>query len=111
MKVPPATTASATAAPAASAEELMEAPVQEPHVESDDEMFNPDWGGDFVMPESPQNEPPPLQLALTDVPLPPAGLVLVSLKNDEGHDHNHTSSLVRSASFTKRGRTYGCSSG
>ena len=78
----------------------MEAPVQEPLVESDDEMFNPDWG-DVVMPESPQNEPPPLQLALTDAPLPPVGLVLVSLKNDEGHDHNHASSLVRSASFTK----------
>ena len=42
-----------------------------------------------------------MQLALTDVPLPPAGLVLVSLKNDEGHDHHHASSLARSASFTK----------
>ena len=78
----------------------MEAPVQERPQESDEEMVNPDWG-DFFMPESPQNEPPPLQLALTDVPLPPAGLVLVSLKNDEGHDHNHASSLVMSASFTK----------
>ena len=64
----------------------MEAPVQERPQESDDEMFNPDWG-DFVMPESPQNEPPPLQLALTDdcAALPPAGVALVLLKKDEGH--------------------------
>ena len=81
----------------------MEAPVQERPQESDEEMFNPDWGGDFFMPESPQNEPPPLQLALTDdcVPLPPAGLALVLLKKDEGHEHNHASSLVMSASWTK----------
>ena len=44
-----------------------------------------------------------MQLALTDdcVPLPPAGLALVLLKKDEGHEHNHASSLVMSASWTK----------
>ena len=65
-------------------------------------MFEPDWGNFFV-PQSPQNETPPLQLALTDdcVPLPPAGLALAKLQRNEGQEHSHTSPLVMSASWTK----------
>ena len=53
------------------------------------------------MPESPQNEPPPLPLTDDCVPLPPVGLALVLLQRNEGQEHSHASPLVMSASWTK----------